>query len=300
MMATDTGTPYVYGEILSRGMYQFPEPKLPGIGRFLSQGAAAGVTIYFLIGLIVMIKEPPHPSSFVFFFFIFLLPFVLVWGMLIGLFVGLVIWAATKLVGQLNVVVRSVLGIVALVIFAAAFYSLLTVLDVNWHWSDSSVYVYYLATGVAYGAVTGSTLQPWRELVRGSEAAKSRALTGITGLVLRVLLILGLMESILSLCVLQQDYQYRYLALIALGHFAVASTIVFARLKFWLLLPLALLVNVPIVWLITEILKNELPVYRYLAFTYLAIWAAFLLARCSLTYSMLNSLKEELRYYLID
>jgi hypothetical protein len=300
MITTDTRTPYIYGEILSRSMYQAREPERPGIGRFLSQGAAAGAITYFMIALIVMLKEPQHSPAFVFFFFLFLLPFVLVWGMLIGLFVGLVIWVATKLVGELNVVVRSVLGIVALVLFATAFYSLLTVLDVNWHWSDSPVYVYYLLTGVAYGAVIGSTLQPWRELVRGSEPAKSRVLAGITGLVLRVLLICGLMESILSLCVLQSDYQYRYLALIALSHFAVALVIVFARLKFWLLLLLAVLVNTPIVWLITEFLKNELPVYRYLSFSYLAIWAMFLLARCSLTYSMLASLKEELRYYLID
>jgi hypothetical protein len=287
----------IASETLSHSIHQLPERELPGIGRFLSQGVSAGAITYFLIQLTLMLEGPQDDHAFVFAFF---LPFVLVWGMLIGLFVGLVIWASTKLVGELNVVVRSVLGIVALVLFAAAFYSLLTVLEVNWRWSDSPVYVYYLATGVAYGAVTGSRLQPFRELVRGSEAAKSRVLTGISGLVLRVLLILGLMESILSVCALLQDYQHRYLALIALCHFAVASVIVFTRLKFWLLLPLALIVNLPIVWLITEFLKDELPVYRYLSFSYLAIWAMFLLARCSLTYSTLTALKQELRYYLID
>ena len=76
--------------------------------------------------------------------------------------------------------------------------------------------------------------------------------------------------------------------------------IVFARIRFSLLLPLALLLNVPVVLLITEVLKNELPVYRYFVVGYLAIWAAFLLVRWSLTYSALTSIKKELRYYLID
>src|SRR5690349_13649775 len=83
MITTDLRTPYVYGSI-----YQVREPELPGIGRLLSQGAAAGAITYFMIALIVMLKEPQHSPFFVFFFFMFLLPFVLVWGMLIGLFVG--------------------------------------------------------------------------------------------------------------------------------------------------------------------------------------------------------------------
>ena len=37
---TDQQPPYLYGEIFS--LYQAPPPELPGIGRFLSQGAAAG------------------------------------------------------------------------------------------------------------------------------------------------------------------------------------------------------------------------------------------------------------------
>jgi hypothetical protein len=283
-------------ETLFRTIYSPHCSPLPPFGRFLSQGVAAGAIIYFLVELFILLQAPHWKS-----FFVFLLPLFLVWGMLVGLCVGLVIWASTRLAGQgLNVVVRSALGIVAVAIFAAGFYSLLTALGVNWDWSDSSTNGVYLGVGVAYGLVTGSRLQPWREFVRGSEEAKSRVLTGITGLVLRVLIVWGLLESILSVCALLQDSEERYPAVIALCYFAAASMIVFARMKFWLLLPLALLVNLPVAWLIEVMLKNELPVYRYLTFSYLGIWAAFLLARCSLTYSMLRSLKEELRYYLID
>jgi len=289
----------IASEILSLSNYQLPQPKLPGIGRFLSQGAASGAIIYFLIPLFVLLWDPPYDSQS--FFFVLFLPFVLVWGMLIGLFAGLVIWASTRLAGRrLHVAVRGALGIVAVVIFAAALYSLLTALGANWHWSDSVTYAVYVGSGVACCLITGSRLQPWRELVRGSEAIKSRVLTGITGLALRALLICGLMESILAVICLLQNLEYRAYALIALGHFAIASAIVFVRMKFWLLLPLALLVNLPAAWLLEVILKNELPVYRYLTFSYLGIWAAFLVARCSLTYSVLSSLKEEIRYYLID
>ena len=289
--------PHIYGEILSSYVYQSPRDVVPGIGRFLSQGTAAGAVIYFLGQLTVLLLQPPDPYGFNFVYVAFL-PFALVWGMLIGLFEGLVTWACTKAVGRrLNIAARGTLGIVALVPLFVVLY-LLNDVDLT----DRQAIAVYLSTGVAYGLVTGSRLQPWRELVRGSTAVKSRVLTAITGLVLRSLLILGLMESILAIICTLKDFKQKdfAFAFIALCHFAVASVIVFTRIKFWLLLQLALLVNFPVVLLITEVFKAEPAVYRYLTISYLAIWAAFLLARCSLTYSALNSLKEELRYYLID
>ena len=286
--------PHIYGEILSSSVYPSLRDEAPGIGRFLSQGTAAGAVIYFLIQLTIVLLQPRGIDNFVFVIF---LPFVLVWGMLLGLFEGLVIWAATKLDGHpLNAAVRGALGIFVLIVVVGI---LQLFLDIEL--TDQLVIAVYLSTGVACGLVTGSRLEPWRELVRGSAVAKSRVLTGITGLALRPLVILGLMESILAvICTLKQTFNQKHFAFafIALCYFTVATVIVFARIRFWLLLPLALLVNVPVVLLITEVLKNELPVYRYFVVGYLAIWAAFLLARWSLTYSALTSLKEELRYYL--
>jgi hypothetical protein len=289
--------PHIYGEILSSYVYQSPRDEVAGIGRFLSQGTAAGAVIYFLIQLTIILLQPPDAYRYNF-IYVLLLPFALLWGMLNGLFEGLVIWACTKAVGRrLNVAARVALGIVALVLVLAVFYLFIDIKAI-----DSSAIAVYLSTGAAYGLLTGSRLQPWRELVRGSTAAKSRILTGITGLALRSLLILGLMESILAIMCTLKDFKQKDIAFafIALCHFAVASVIVFTRMKFWLLLQLALLVNFPTVLLITEVLKAEPAVYRYLTVSYLTIWAAFLLARWSLTYSALNSLKEELRYYLID
>ncbi|HJS25011.1 MAG TPA: hypothetical protein VJ751_11705 [Pyrinomonadaceae bacterium] len=284
-----------YGEILSNSVYPVVTVRGTGIGRFLSQGIAAGAAIYFLILLTIILSKPPISQNFVFIF----LPFVLVWGMLLGIFEGLVIWACTELSGRrLNAAVRGAIGILTLILMPGIFLLFFKV-----RLTDLLVLAVFSSTGVAYGLVTGSRLEPWRELVRGSAAAKSRVLTGITGLALRSLLILGLMASILAVvCTLKQTFNQRdfAFALIALCHFTVASVIVFARIRFWLLLPLALLVNFPIVLLITEVLKNENPVYRYFVVSYLAIWGAFLLVRCSLTYSALTSLKEELRYYLID
>ena len=63
---------------------------------------------------------------------------------------------------------------------------------------------------------------------------------------------------------------------------------------------MALIVNAPVVLLITEVLNNQPAAMRYAPLGYLAIWAAFLLARWRATYSALNFLKEEFRYYLID
>ena len=97
-----------YGEILSPSVYPSLQYELPGIGRFLSQGVAAGAGIYFLIQLTIILLEPRGGRIFVFVYF---LPFVLVWGMLLGLFEGLVIWACSELSGgRLNAAVRSATG----------------------------------------------------------------------------------------------------------------------------------------------------------------------------------------------
>lgn len=291
--------PFLYGEVLSASVYQSPRNELPGIGRFLSQGVAAGAGIYFLVQLAIILSQPNNGYNVL---YIILLPFVLVWGMVLGLFEGLVIWAGTKLAGhRLNAAARSALGIVVLLVL----FGLLQVLR-NVEVSDSRVILIYLSTGVAYGLVTGSRLQPWRELVRGAQAipAQSRLLTGITGIVLRVIVVWWLMESILAfICTLQGNFNRKEVVIvsIALAHFAAASVIVFARMKFWLLLPLALLVNFPLAPLITEkIFEDAAVIVRYVTISYFAVWAAFLITRWSSTYSALAVLKEEIRYYLID
>jgi hypothetical protein len=163
----------------------------------------------------------------------------------------------------------------------------------------------YLSICIALSLAAGSELQPWRELVRGAEAMPQqlRPLTGITGFFLRVVIVFFLMEATLAtISTLQFGTSQKELefALVALVHFIAAFAIVVARLRFWLLLPLALLVNVPVVFWLTEVAKDADLFWFYLIIGYLALWASFLLSRWSGTYSALAVLKQELQYYLID
>jgi len=300
-------SPYVYGEILSRSLYQAPPPELPGIGRFLSQGTAAGAFTSFLVALLIVLSQPTNGWNML---IIFLLPFLLAAGMICGLFEGLAIWGCSRLANRrLNPIARAGIGLLLLALFSGAYYLIFPHSARHLNPTPEGyifVGVSYLLIAVGCALAAGSRLQPWRELVRGAKAvpSQSRLLTGITGLVLRVVVLFLLMETFLALtCVLQQEPPQRDLVftVIALAHFLAASVVLFARVKFWLLLPLTLIVNIPIAFAITkEFYRVADSLFFYVLISYLAMWAAFLLTRWSLTHSALAFLKEELRYYLID
>lgn len=290
--ATVQQTPFVYGTILSRSLYE-NQPEPTRVGRCLSQGAAAGAVIAFLS---CFFTKPPHS------YWLIVLPFFLVTGMILGLFQGLMVWGWMRLAGQhLSWGYRVAIGVSTATMFVLLWF-LISVPRLTDHLFPLAV---YYSIWIALSLVAGSKLQPWRELVRGAEAMPQqwRPLTGITGLLLRVVVVFFLMESIVATTIiLRVDYPQMdpVYVVIALLHCVAAFVIVFARFRFWLLLPLALLVNVPMVLWLIEVRKDSDPFLSYLVLGYLALWAAFLLSRWSGTYSALATLKEELRYYLID
>ena len=287
-------THFIYGNILSRSVYEVQQLEPSRVGRCLSQGAAAGAVIAFLFCLVF--DKPPHSYLLV------ILPFFLVTGMIMGLFQGLVVWGWMRLAGQhLSWGYRVAMGVSTATMFVLLWF-LIWVPRLTDHLFPLAV---YLSICVALSLAAGSKLQPWRELVRGAEAMPQqwRSLTGTTGLLLRVAVVFFLMESILATTItLRVDYPQFDLtfALIALIHCVVAFVIVFARFRLWLLLPLALLVNVPMLLWLKEFGTDSDVFLSYLVIVYLALWAAFLLSRWSGTYSALATVKEELRYYLID
>jgi hypothetical protein len=70
--------------------------------------------------------------------------------------------------------------------------------------------------------------------------------------------------------------------------------------KFWLLLPLALIVNIHVAYAIKKEFSQVDSIFFYILISYLGVWATFLITRWSPTYSVLAVIKSELRYYLID
>ena len=159
----------------------------------------------------------------------------------------------------------------------------------------------YAVCGLVFGLVIGSKFRPHYELIRGTSTDRWQGLSGITGLLLRVFVIFSLMVSILCLILSTQrnfDRKEFAFAVIAVSHFALAVVIIFARIPFWLLLSLAIIVNFPIVVFLTDALPNVVG-FRELTLIYLHLWAAFLLCRLSVPQRPLSFLKKEVRYYLI-
>ena len=295
--------PHIYGEILSSSLYQSsPRYELPGIARFLSQGAFVGTLLGFTFPVHGLLSDPENGYNFL---LITWLPYFLAGGMAFGLFVAVFIWAFTLLTGH-RLIFRVPIGIVVFLIF---------LIGLIWFWvkplpSENALsatdYLYLLrvygAFGLVFGLVVGSKFRPHYELIRGTSTDRWPGLSGVTGLLLRVFVIFSLMVSILCLILSTQgDFHHKEFAfsVIAVSHFALAVVIIFARIPFWLLLPLAIIVNFPIVVFVTDALPNVVGV-RELTLIYLHLWAAFLLCRLSVPQRPLSFLKKEARYYLTD
>lgn len=302
--------PFIYGQILARSLYVADSENrsdVDSIGQHLTRGAAVSITMMFLLIVVEMFLRP----NFYNFLFVRALPVFLGEGLLFGLLEGVVIWSFGKIVGhRLGLVVRGVLGLAVLETAQLSQWLLLSFLYPQQQPPPDSTTVYWIihltffVFGVLIGLVTGSRLQLWRALVRGTElrGERSSLLPGITGFLLRVIVTFFFMESVVALVSLFSiNYQQRDLVsmLIAVGHFAASLVVVFTRLRFWQLLPLAVLVNVPVVALLTK-LKPELWLERHVILAYLAVWLAFLITRSQVVKSAFAVVKNELRYYLID
>ena len=310
MIETDAATRYqrppsVYGEILSRSVQTYaPSAPLP-FGRLVSQGMAVSAIITFLIVLTYILLYPNNGYNF---FFVYLLPFYLAIAVVFGAIEGLIIWGFTRVAGrQLQPGVRTTIAVMVLGVLIGVYWWNIQPSPYGYRSTTTDffgVLTVSLIIGGLFGGIIGSRLQPWRELARGinSLPSWSRVLTGITGVFLRVIVVWLLMESILALaCSLQNFHQPVFvMTALMLGHLIAAVVIVFTRLKFWLLLPLALLINFPAVVFLTDVLPADEPILQGIVVSYLGAWAAFLISRCSLTYSALSVLKEELDYYLFD
>jgi hypothetical protein len=302
-MSATARPPYVYGEILSRSLYQ-PLYDLPGFGRCLSQGIVAGAFASFLFPVLAMLSHPENGYNFL---LIAWLPFILATGMGFGVFEGAAIWACCYIAGRrLKALTRAALGIVVLPILLVTF---------NYFYSDEPArysgslrewlpfIAFYCAVGAMFGLVSGSKLNPLSELLRGTTPPRWVGLNGITGFLLRVLITYAMMDSTLSLIwTIQRDRSQTEFAFVAIafGHCLAATVILFTRMPFWLLLPLALLINFPVVVLITDVLTKNMIGLKPIIIAYLTLWGAFLLCRVSVPHAVLTFLKKEIRYYLID
>ncbi len=298
-------SPYRYGNILFANVTTYKNNP-PGIGRCLSQGTAVGAFVGFLYPVFGMLFHPENGYNFLLMSY---LPLFLVFGIGFGVLEGALIWACSYIVGhRLHALLRAVVGVISLLILLKG-YNFLFAEPSPYREEVSTIeylifYGVYTAYGILYGLVIGSRFEPVSELLRGTSPPQWLILTGLTGLALRVFVIFGLMESVLNIIwTLQRERAsatYFAFGVIALVHFVAGVVIIFVRMPFWLLLPLALIINFPIVTLITDVLtETEFPL-QYITIGYLGLWAVFLLTRVRVPEPAINFIKRELRYYLID
>lgn len=285
---------YIFGEFLYAS-----ENELPGVGKFLWQGATVGALLAFLWPVAGLLSTSPYYG----YLFVNALPWVLAAGIGFGVLEGILIWACTYLTGhRLHALVRAVIGVVVLALLLIAW---------DFVFSEPSPYDkevsaaryllnigIYSSCGVIFGLVIGSRFDPLQELIRGTTPPRWSVLAAITGFALRIAVIFFLMLTVLILVWMLEGRAGRKeltFSVIAVSHFIAAAVIVFARMPFWLLLPLAIIVNFPTAVVVTDVLTEDESNSRALVLVYLHLWAAFLFSRMSVPKKPRFLIKKELR-----
>ena len=296
-----TNTTSINRMVGERHVYAPRVVPLPNVATVMAQAAVGFIAANFLL-IIARVLLVPDPYNI---FYVFALLVVFVFALVMGVPAGLFVWAGMELArNTLNYIYRSVIAVIIAGVVFLVFALFLNALPPP---GDEELWVLamVLAPAVGVGLVTGSRLRIWHELVRGGDRVGTvlRVFAGITGVMLRLKVVVLFMASAIAvICALQTspiEQGYRLWSLLAFAHFAGGVTLLFARLKGDVLLPLGVIVNAPVVAALVKF-PDQLPVLRYLAIGYLALWAVFLLTRWRQTQVAFSVLNEELRYYLID
>lgn len=283
-----------------------PGPQRAGLATCLSQGLTTGAALIFVLAAVSLLYDNRDGYDFP---VVVYFPLLLCYGLVPGFVEGLVMWICTRVAGR-NLRWYTRLLIAGLV-FAIPYGVVLLVVFAAFLRTPYAVVMFLIAVpiagaiGVPFGLLTGSGFSPWRQLIRGDNSlpAGSWFAAGVTGLVLRLAIAFFFMETLIALILIVQSESWRnefIWAIVLLLHFVVALAIVFTRLDFRLLLPLALVANIPIALFLNYSLTIAQDFLLYLSIGYLGTWASFLIVRCPGTYGVVDFIKEEIRYYLID
>jgi len=280
-------------------LFTRPEPNL---AQMLFQGSVVGTVTFFFYILGIMISSP----NFYNFLYIPYLPKALGAGIGQGVFIALIIWTSTKLVGKhLWTISRVLIAWLSTVLFWALLIDsrrtdqAAILVTIDWH-----VVAFFIAIPVCFGLIVGSRLKLWRPLLYGIGPMKTKPqlATCITRFSLVLATVFFLMESVVTLIALKSvayqksDLQF---VLLAVSHFSVGALLALIRIRFILSSALALIVNIPVFILFNK--QNGESWFLFcLIFGYLALWSSFLLSKSKLVTSVSHIVAEEFRYYLID
>lgn len=284
--------------VRERRVYAPAVVRQPDVTTVMAQTAVGYIAANFLLILARVLLVPEQYN----FGYVFVLPAVLVFAVGVGITIGLFIWAGFEMAGTtLNIASRSLIGAMMIGLACMA-----TMLVFGWPLPPPELKPWALAMiiapGIGIGLVTGTRLRVWHELVRRGDPVGTvlGVFAGLTGVLLRPLVaalfiaspiaLIGILQSKAS----SQEIHWHWWSLMC-AHFTAGAVLLFARMRTDLLLPLAVIVNAPVVAVMLKF-----PQLRYVAIGYLALWTVFVLTRCRQTPVAFSFLKEEFRYYLID
>lgn len=275
-----------------------------GLLSCLSQGVTTGSILIFLVTALSIVDRPDYYSFGVIQYF----PLYLVYGVGTGLVQGLVLWACGRLVGHnlrwyMRMIVAGLVVAIPYTVMLLIVFSLEVIK--NQYSLFLLVALVMAAIGATFGLLTGSRFSPWRQLVRGDDSLPvgSWLFTGATGLLLRVAIVFFLMVAFLAAIIVSNSriWEAEFIwPILFLLHFQFAFAVAFLKLRFWMLLTLAVVLNIPVIILLNYLAKEAPAFAVYICTGYLGAWVLFLISRCPPTYVVFDFLKQEFKYYLID
>lgn len=273
--------------------------RLPRLKTFIGQAIAGAVFSHFVLFVSASAVGNNWDSftsaGFVLIVFLFLSLFG-------GVPAGFIIWACTRSFAKpLHPAYRCVIAL--LVLFPGWLY-VSSVAFVTTAEARLFLLAWLVLPTVSIGLLTHSRLLVGRELVRGGEAVRliTRVLAAVTGVLLRVTVVLLLMESVVaSVYLYKTPDRHNELIWVLLfgGHFTVSLFVVFLRTDITMLSALSVIALLPAVIVFVK-LPGMTETLRYVFGAYFALWAMFVLTRWRETDHAVAFLNEEIHYYLID
>jgi MFS family permease len=260
---------------------------------YLSQGAVGGIVGYFLLVAASIVLQPSGYS----FIFFFVLPIFLAFGAFLGSITTGFVWLAAKLLKRRpGFVARSaiVLSITTLLSIGLSYWtSELPGEQWSWLWKVGFV----CALDLPIVLVTGSGIRPGHLIFLGARPRSKRHNFGSwlaypAGALLRVASIFAFLESLLALAIWISARTSEWFDLFArerLLEIALAA-IYFATSTYFsiktprklVLLPTAILLNVPLAFLIVSQQRSGTPYSEFLVYSFagfIGLWAIYTLGR---------------------
>jgi hypothetical protein len=276
----------------------------PRVMTFIAQAALGSMFAYYVLFIVPLFLSGHTGGPLDLGWILVALACFLVLGLFIGVLPGVIIWACSTGHGPLHQIFRCIIAV--LLLFPGWLYISLIVFGGDRPRPDQQLWLlgWLVLPSIVIGLTTGSRLRIWHELVRGGEAVGRvpRLFAGLTGLVLRMAVVLLFIASVPSLIALEkyQKLQHELIwTMLLCGHFTASLLVVFLKSDFRFVAAVAAIALVPLVIALIA-LPESLEVARYVLYGYLALWAMFLLTRWRQTDVALSFLNEEIHYYLID